>query len=316
MVVQGPSRDDLSPRITADGSFSLYSRRFGEAFHSAAGAAREARSTFVGPAQLSRFAPGSTVVVLDVCVGTGSNTAALLEAAAAQGLTLQWRGLELDPAPLQLALAHGGFCTQWRPEALEPLRQLAQGGSWGSALGQGQVFWGDARAQLPLLIHELANQVDLVLLDAFSPRHCPELWTLEFLGGLAQLLAPTGRLLTYCSAAAVRSALLELGLQLAAIRSGGGSRWSGGTAAGWAPLLAADDPQAEHWLRPLSPMEQEHLLTGAAEPYRDPRAQALAEQILAARELRRLDRVASGALEFTSTWRRRWGLDRAPVSAN
>jgi tRNA U34 5-methylaminomethyl-2-thiouridine-forming methyltransferase MnmC len=302
---------ELSPRSTGDGSFSLFSSRFGEAFHSGAGAVAEARSTFVGPAQLARFAPGSTVVVVDVCVGTGSNSAALLEAAADLGLTLQWRGLELEPAPLQLALADGGFCSQWRAEALDPLRQLAQGGAWRSALGQGQVVWGDARAQLPLLIHELCGHVDLVLLDAFSPRHCPELWTLEFLGGLAQLLAPSGRLLTYCSAAAVRAALQQLGLELAAIR-GSQQRWSGGTVATPAPLLGEGLPFVDDgsWypLRPLSPMEREHLATNAAVPYRDPTGQAAATQILAERERRQRDLLLAGQLEPTSAWRRRWGL--------
>jgi tRNA U34 5-methylaminomethyl-2-thiouridine-forming methyltransferase MnmC len=282
---------ELSPRSTGDGSFSLFSSRFGEAFHSGAGAVAEARSTFVGPAQLARFAPGSTVVVVDVCVGTGSNSAALLEAAADLGLTLQWRGLELEPAPLQLALADGGFCSQWRAEALDPLRQLAQGGAWRSALGQGQLLWGDARAQLPLLIHELGGQVDLVLLDAFSPRHCPELWTLEFLGGLAQLL--------------------ELGLELAAIR-GSQQRWSGGTVATPAPLLGEGLPFVDDgsWypLRPLSPMEREHLATNAAVPYRDPTGQAAATQILAERERRQRDLLLAGQLEPTSAWRRRWGL--------
>jgi tRNA U34 5-methylaminomethyl-2-thiouridine-forming methyltransferase MnmC len=302
---------ELTPRTTGDGSFSLFSSRFGEAFHSGAGAVAEARSIFAGPAHLARFAPGSTVVVVDVCVGTGSNSAALLEAAVDQGLILQWRGLELDPAPLQLALADGGFCSQWRAEALDPLRQLAQGGAWRSAWGQGQLLWGDARAQLPLLIQELAGQVDLVLLDAFSPRHCPELWTFEFLGGLAQLLVPSGRLLTYCSAAAVRAALLELGLELAAIR-GSQQRWSGGTVATPAPLLGEGLPFVDDgsWypLRPLSPMEREHLATNAAVPYRDPTGQAAATQILAERERRQRDLLLAGQLEPTSAWRRRWGL--------
>jgi len=314
MVVQWASQHDLSPRITADGSFSLYSSRFGEAFHSAAGAAREARNTFVGPAALARFAPGSTVVVVDVCVGTGSNTAALLEVCCAAGLQLQWHGLELDPAPLQLAIADAGFCRQWTPEALAPLRQLAAGDRWSSPRGQGRLLWGDARQQVSVLTHDLAAQVDLVLLDAFSPRHCPELWTLEFLGALTALLAPAGRLLTYCSAAAVRATLLQLGLQLSAIRAAGssetGTRWSGGTAASWGPLLTADDPLADPWLRPLSPMEQEHLLTGAAMPYRDPSGQALAHEILAARERLRLESAARGACQSTSAWRRRWGLER------
>lgn len=302
---------ELRARTTADGSFSLYSQRFGEAFHAAGGALSEARHTFVGPAQLQRFAPGTQLVVLDVCVGTGSNTAALLEACAARALQLNWRGLELDPQPLRLALGDPGFCAQWQPEALEPLRQLEARGCLDSSVGVGRLLWGDARAQLPALLDELAGQVDLVLMDAFSPRRCPELWTLEFLAGLAALLRPDGRLLTYCSAAAVRAALQELGLHLAAIRSTGG-RWSGGTAASPSPLLVEPRPSEDDGsgdpLRPLSPMEHEHLVTNAAVPYRDPTGQAAAAAILAERERRQREQLAVGQLEPTSAWRRRWGL--------
>jgi len=305
---------ELTPRLTADGSFSLYSSRFGEAFHSAAGAAREARDTFVEPAALQRFSPGTTLVVLDVCVGTGSNTAALLEAATAHGLRLQWRGLELDAAPLALALADRGFCGQWHREALDPLQQLAVSGQWASPLGTGALLWGDARQQVNVLLQQLAGRVDLVLLDAFSPRHCPELWTVEFLAALSRLLAPRGRLLTYCSAAAPRAALLQLGLELAAISGGPAGRWSGGTVAGWAPLLEAAPNGAEAGLsprlRPLSPMEREHLATNAALPYRDPTGMASAAQILDAREQEQRMAAARAALEPTSAWRRRWGLDR------
>jgi len=301
---------ELRVCTTGDGSFSLYSERFGEGFHSASGALSEARATFVEPAGLERFALGTTLVALEVCVGTGSNTAALLEAASRRGLQLDWHGLELDPEPLQLALADPGFCGQWRPEALDPLRQLVAGGCWRSPLGRGALLWGDARARLAEL-KPLAGQVDLVLMDAFSPRHCPELWTLECLGGLAALLAPTGRLLTYCSAAAVRAALQQLGMELAAIR-GSQQRWCGGTAASPAPLLGerlcSEDDVSCNPLRPLSPMEREHLATNAAVPYRDPTGQGTAAAILAERERRQRDLQVAGELEPTSAWRRRWGL--------
>jgi len=302
---------ELRIRTTGDGSFSLYSHRFGEGFHSAGGALNEARHTFVGPAQLQRFATGTQLLVVDVCVGTGSNTAALVEACAQRGLRLVWRGLELDPAPLQLALSDSGFCAQWQPEALDPLRQLKERGRWVSLLGEGQMLWGDARTRLTALRDALAGQVDLVLMDAFSPRRCPELWTLEFLGGLAALLKPRGRLLTYCSAAAVRAALQQLGLELAAIR-GSQQRWSGGTAASPAPWLGEphppEDDESCNPLRPLSPMEREHLATNAAVPYRDPTGQAASAQILAERERRQRALLVAGELEPTSAWRRRWGL--------
>ena len=72
----------LSAYPTADGSFSLESERFGEAFHNSAGALNEARAKFAKPAELSRFAAGQRLAVLDVCVGLGYNTAVILAALA------------------------------------------------------------------------------------------------------------------------------------------------------------------------------------------------------------------------------------------
>ena len=72
---------ELHPYPTADGSFSLQSDRFGEAFHNSAGARNEAEAKFAVPAQLERFQDGTPLRVLDVCVGLGYNSAAVLEAA-------------------------------------------------------------------------------------------------------------------------------------------------------------------------------------------------------------------------------------------
>jgi hypothetical protein len=303
-----PQPELLRPSRGGDGSFSLWSGEFEQGFHSGRGALREARETFVDPAQLERFAPGSTVVALDLCVGTGSNTAALLERCAALGLRLRWWGIELDRQPLQLALADGQFQSQWPPEAIEPLRQLGHGGPWHSPLGQGQMLWGDARERLPELIAAAAGSCHLVMHDAFSPQRCPQLWSLEFLAGLAQLLLPGGRLLTYSSAAAVRRSLQLVGLQLAAIRHHEPAQqspgaWSGGTAASPTPLASCK------FLRPLGAMEWEHLATNGAEPYRDPDGTATAAMILASRALRQRSREAQGGVESTSAWRRRWGLE-------
>jgi tRNA U34 5-methylaminomethyl-2-thiouridine-forming methyltransferase MnmC len=235
---------------------------------------------------------------VDVGVGTGSNSAALLEAVADAGLELEWWGLELDREPLRLALADAGFRGQWQPRALQRLQELCNGA---------QMLWGDARARLPQLLDQRRGQIDLVLMDAFSPSRCPQLWTLEFLSGLADLLQPQGRLLTYCSAAAIRNALRQAGLQLASITAPSGllkqtSDWSGGTAASPSPLDG--DPQ----LRPLSLMEEEHLRTNAAEPYRDPSGCTERAEILRQRQRAQALAMASGTVEGTGAWRRRWGV--------
>ena len=288
----------LEPRRTADGSFSLFSSEFGEGFHSSQGALEEARRKFVAPAGLERWPAGSTLRVADVCMGTGSNTAALLEACAARGIELSWWGLELDPAPLQMALGDQGFRQQWQAEALQQLEQLTS---------SERMLWGDARQRLPELLQQARGSLDLVLMDAFSPSRCPQLWSIEFLGGLAALLQPQGRLLTYCSAAAVRNALQLAGLQIASIAAPSGlikqqSDWSGGTAASPTSL------EGEAMLRPLSPMELEHLCTNAAEPYRDPSGQAERGWILQERQRSQAEASARGGIEPTGVWRRRWGV--------
>jgi hypothetical protein len=306
--------DPLRVRHSGDGSFSLYCPRTGEAFHCAQGALQEARRVFVGPAGLERFPRGTTLRVLEVAVGTGTNTAALLEAANALGRDLDWWGLELDPTPLRLALADSGFRRQWRAETVERLAELS---------GGFRLRWGDARQQLPLLLAcegaALAGSCDLVLLDAFSPRRCPQLWSQEFLSTLACLLGPAGRLLTYCSAAAVRRSLEQAGLQLAAIAGsapqpvmgsvghGTGAAdptvhlgWSAGTVAS-PSALPCNSP-----LRGLSAMEREHMASRAGEPYRDPDGGGAAAQLLDARA-----RCQSlSAAEPASQWQRRWGASR------
>ncbi|CAK6698480.1 SAM-dependent methyltransferase [Synechococcus sp. CBW1107] len=303
-----PVAAHLSPRLTDDGSFSLHSAEFAEGFHCRSGALLEARRTYADPAQLERFSAGTELRVVDVCVGLGTNSAVLLELAAPLGLRLHWFGLEIDPAPLALALAEPSFRRQWQPAlGLDLLRQLRDTGRWISPHGRGDLRWGDAREQIRWVTAQAAGRCDLVMLDAFSPRHCPQLWSQEFLAALAALLAPQGRLLTYCSAAAPRRSLAAAGLQLAALRSeaagtsaaGAAQAWSLGTVA--ARTLEASSP----WWRPLSLMEQEHLASRAGEPYRDPGGNAEASRILADRQRAQ----ALSGTEPSGAWRRRWGLD-------
>lgn len=293
---------NLTPLATADGSLSLHSDLFAEAFHCSAGALGEAKAKFVAPAQLERFGSRGDLRVLDVCVGLGYNSAALMEALRdVPSLSLQWWGLELDPRPLHLALGHAEFVRLWSEPVLHRLEALRDRGGWNDQTGSGQMLWGDARKQLQALRH--GPPVDLVLMDAFSPNRCPELWSEEFLHGLAEQLAPGGRLLTYSRAAAVRGSLRRAGLELRSLLPAPGQRkeWSSGT------LASRPDPQqplAEQgpgWT-PLSPMEEDHLLTRASVPYRDLGGNDSAAEI----KQRREQEQQHCDLISTSSWQRLW----------
>ena len=294
---------ELTALDTADGSLSLQSSHFSEAFHSSAGALAEAKAKFVAPAQLERFQSGTPLRVLDVCVGLGYNSAALMEALPLDAPPqLQWWGLELDPRPLALALGHEGFNAQWSAPVLARLEALRDHSHWGEENGSyGSMLWGDARQELHKLPSDL--ELDLILMDAFSPSHCPELWSEEFLGGLAQKLAPGGRLLTYSRAASIRGSLQRAGLELRSLLPAPGQRkeWSSGT---MAHRLIQGHPLADSgpgW-QSLSLMEIEHLHTRASIPYRDPEGRDPASSI----QQRRRNEQQCCALESTSSWQRRW----------
>ena len=281
---------------------------FGEAFHNSAGALNEARAKFVGPAELDRFRGGEPLHILDVCVGLGYNTAAVLGSLPTPAPAVRWWGLELDRRPLELALSHSRFQALWSEDVLHKLAAIRDHGGWSTPGDEGKQLWGDARGMLSTIPE--AVRFDLILHDAFSPQRCPELWSEEFLGALAQRLAPGGRLLTYSRAAAIRGSLKRAGLELRSLRPAPGERvgWSSGTVAIKRVAIKAGGkapkPQEQttvNWC-PLSRMEQEHLLTRAAIPFRDPDQRDLAPMIL---ERRQQEQLHCG-LEATNTWQRRW----------
>ena len=137
-----------------------------------------------------------------------------------------------------------------------------------------QLLIGDARqtvSQVP------AKWADAIFLDPFSPPHCPQLWTVEFIQLLANCLKSDGYLVTYSSSAAVRAAMLSAGLQIGAIAPIG--RKSPST-------IAAFPPTA---LPPISKTEADFLKTRAAIPYRDHTLQSTAAEIISSRQAEQIN---------------------------
>ncbi|ERN41624.1 hypothetical protein KR51_00018500 [Rubidibacter lacunae KORDI 51-2] len=278
------------PEPTADGSYTFFSEAFGEAFHSRQGARQEAINKFALPCLLDRRARALEVVrVLDVCYGLGYNTAAAIATVweANPRCRVEVVGLEADLRVPQQAVAQD-LLRDWMPPVPELMAAIAVEGAVRTPQVAARLLVGDARETLQQVAAE-GFQADAVLLDPFSPRRCPQLWTVEFLGAIARCLAPGGRVATYSCSAAVRTALLMAGLRFGSIAWG--SRSPG--------TIACFDGME---VPPLTLPEREHLQTRAAVPYRDPR---LADDSEAIRQRREREQETC-ALEATSQWRRRW----------
>lgn len=280
----------LTPKLTADGSFTFFSSEFNESFHSLYGARQEAERKFVEPTGLAVKAKQPTLKLLDVCYGLGYNTAAALEViwTVSPACQVQLIGLELDATVPKAAIAHG-FLKLWSERVQQAVSTLALHHQIEAAGLQAQLLIGDARQTIQQL-HQHKFLADAIFLDPFSPVRCPQLWTVEFLGWVAHCLQPAGRLATYSCAAAVRTALLEAGLKIGSTPPVG--RRSPGTVASF---TSTDLPQ-------LSQQEQEHLASRAAIPYRDPQLCDPAELIL---HRRRIEQQTC-TLEPTSHWKQRW----------
>ncbi|MBD2484417.1 tRNA (5-methylaminomethyl-2-thiouridine)(34)-methyltransferase MnmD [Planktothrix sp. FACHB-1365] len=278
----------LIPQLTADGSFTFFSSEFGELFHSHFGAKQEAEQKFVVPLQLRKKAETSPLFLLDICYGLGYNTAAALTAIwdANPNCKIEWIGLEFDQripqATLEFNLLH-----DYPNYIQEILKQLAQNYYLKTELFNAHLMIADARNTIQT-VYNSGFKADAIFLDPFSPPHCPQLWTVEFLTLVAQCLKPQGQLATYSCSAAVRRALLDAGLNIGSTSPVG--RRTPGTIASF------------EGLPPLSLQEQEHLQTRAAIPYRDPSLSDTAEVII----LRRQAEQDTSTLEPTSHWKKRW----------
>ena len=277
------------PQPTADGSLTFFSGEFGEAFHSQHGALQEAQLKFVEPTQLRHKAQQPTLRLLDVCFGLGYNTAAALATiwAVNPRCYVEIVGLEFNPAVPSSAVSHN-LLNSWPQPIPQIMTNLATEHQVQADCLKATLLIGDARATIEL-VQEWRFQADAIFLDPFSPPNCPQLWTVEFLEQVAKCLCLSGKLATYSCAAAVRKALIASGLQIGSTPPVG--RRSPGTVASWS---GTDLPV-------LSQLEQEHLLTRAAIPYRDPQLSDSATTILR----RRLWEQDASSLEPTSRWRKR-----------
>ena len=264
--------DKLSLFPTDDGSVTFWSDTFQETFHSSHGAKHEAEAKFVIPAKIAEKASTQTQLnILDVCYGLGYNTAAAIAcvfASQERTANLQIIALENNLEVPQQAIALG-LVDIWQPAIAQILKTAAATQIVKTEDLSLQLLIGDARQTMSQVPFKWA---DAIFLDPFSPPHCPQLWTVEFIQLLANCLKPDGYLVTYSSSAAVRAAMLIAGLQIGAIAPIG--RKSPSTIAAFAPIA----------LPPISEHEAAFLKTRAAIPYRDRTLTGTAAEIIATRQ--------------------------------
>ena len=294
---------ELKELLTKDGSISLRSHFFQENFHSFEGALKETKTKFTDPSDLKRF-NNKSLNVLDICFGLGYNSAALFNNLINQNTFINWYGLEIDKRPLEFSLTNKSFHKLWHPKVLKIFNSLYSDFKYEEQSYKCNILWGEAREKINNIPSDI--KFDLIYLDGFSPPKCPQVWSVEFLFKVAQKLNNQGYLITYSSSAAVRKTLRNFGLNIFNIipKSLSEKLWSNGTMA----IKNFDENKFINnlYFRKLSQMEEEHLLTKASVPYRDPNLDSKTKDII---QVRLKEQFLSN-LMTSKEWRDKWGMTK------
>ena len=184
--------------ITKDNSITFFNEKYDEHYHCLAGAKLEAIKKFIEPTNVK-----DGIVILDVCFGLGYNSAAALD--TANNLTIF--ALENDPKILEeIQTINADF------ESYNMIKEVAKHKDYENT-EKGikiKLLLGDARET----IHEINEKIDAVFFDPFSPKKCPELWTLEFFKDVFKTMKPGSILATYSCATHVRQKMRETGFEV------------------------------------------------------------------------------------------------------
>ncbi len=293
--------DTLSFFETKDGTISLRSSNFKELFHSLSGAKKESLEKYIYPSELHRFKKTKRLAVLDVCFGMGYNFSSLIEALRYEEIYLSWWGLEIDKTPLKISLKNSKYKSLWTNNILAILESIKNDNQFKNEYADCKLVWGDARKTINFLPKNI--KFDLIYLDAFSPQQCPELWCEEFLNKLSDKLSKNGRLITYSRAAAVRASLKRAGLNVKTIfpQERMNKDWSIGTLGIKSKEKKNQEASNIFWSN-LSKMEEDHLKSIAAIPYRDPTGDSSKLDIISRRTIEQ----SKSNLKSTSLWKRQW----------
>ena len=194
--------------ITPDGSVTFHNKQFDEAYHSKSGAKEEAVKKFVEPCNIKELAKTGSIKILDVCFGLGYNTAAAIDVALAENpdCEIDVVGLENDAEILQtiLTLPDSFASYSFMKETVKNKYTYKKN------TVSLKILLGDAQET----VKTLSGEFDVVFLDPFSPKKCPELWTASFFKDIAAVLRKEGRLATYSCARIVRENLKEAGFSV------------------------------------------------------------------------------------------------------
>jgi len=181
---------------TKDSSYTFYSSKYKEAYHSISGALEESLKKFVEPCKVK-----DGMKILDICFGLGYNAGMAIYKAK----NLKIVSLEKEiPDISQIKVP------AWFEKTYKKIRTCTKNLSYKDKDVEIKIIIGDACET----IKKIKGKFDVVFLDPFSPKKNPELWTAEFFKEIKKRMKKNAVLATYSCAGIVRRNLKKAGFEI------------------------------------------------------------------------------------------------------
>ena len=227
---------------TSDGADTIYSKQFGEHYHSTAGSLGESIYVYQKQAleyYLQLFPDKKTINIFEVGFGVGLNAFVTLVFALNKDLQINYYSIE--KFPLQPAHLHDfslGQYQQYQPFFLQ-IHQVP----WNQTVkiipsfNLTKIFADWTKYDLDQILEN--QNIDIVYYDAFSYDTQPEMWTVEVFKKLFEKMTPGGVLTTYAAKGKIKQNLTQAGFFIERLKGA----WS-----------------KRHMLRALKPKKHQNII--------------------------------------------------------
>jgi tRNA U34 5-methylaminomethyl-2-thiouridine-forming methyltransferase MnmC len=200
--------------ITDDGSHSVYSEKFGVAYHSTHGAIQETRHIFI-EAGLKHFIsqhPVDKLAILEMGFGTGLNVFMTFLENLNLNIDIDFHTIEAYPLSISTTneLNYPQLLNVPEQDAIfKKLHSL----NW-DAKHVLTPYFSFQKHLIDFNDISFSNTFDIVYYDAFSPESQPELWEVDMLKRVFDAMKIGGILTTYCAKGNFKRALKHVGFQI------------------------------------------------------------------------------------------------------
>ena len=207
--------------LTADGSKTIYIPEMEENYHSTNGALQEAMHVFIQNG-IRTFNPKGEITVFEMGFGTGLNALLTLVESVNSDRNINYIGIEAYPVELELIkeINYETLVDEQFTESFSMMHSFP----WEQTHTIHPNFTFQ-KIHLKIQDYQPINSsIDIIFFDAFGPKVQNEVWTIDVLKKMHDMLKPDGILVTYCAMGQMKRDLKSLGFKVEGLPGPPGKR--------------------------------------------------------------------------------------------